>query len=137
MEHRVTRRTFLYDIGKKIGSDSGQLLAAKISILLGAVLALKGCGGTTNTEPPPAKPSRFKATFNGSVFDNTQALFSMDWHYDPKLFTDKVDKVSGAGEVLTGKLVFEINGQPRVGGSDSARGTSVNTGDIISWKDLS
>lgn len=117
----LSRKQFLMLVGASIGS---------------AVLG--GCGGGVVATSPP-NPRHFRAAQNGSVLENTTALFDCTTHFDASINDYKVVGISYNNQpLLSGEyLVFEINnGGQLVGGGVSAAHTQVTAGDIISWKSV-
>lgn len=116
-----------------------QLSRRSFLLGLGTLTSLvAGCGGG-GSETSGADPGHFTANQNGSVIDNTRSLFEVTTRYDPDTADYKVVALQrGNQTLLAGEwLVFEVNGQWRVSGGDSAVRTHVRRGDIIGWKVVS
>jgi len=133
LENRYDRRSLLQLAGITVG----------IAILE----ACSNGGGSGTTSSPPPDPRNFKATFGGSVRDNTALLFMLDEREVQSVntetgepFTDfEIFSVTRASDGLSvsDNIVFEVNGQREIGAGIAARHFQVNAGDTISWKSIS
>lgn len=108
----LTRREFLINVGR---------------VLVFAPLAGCGSGGETKSISSFAIAVKKEETiFSASL------PFRVDSRYHSGLNDDLVSRVGS----LSGDLVFEVNGQQRLGQNVSAKHTKVFPGDVIIWKQV-
>lgn len=121
---KISRREFFEVCG--VATGMGIVAAAGV-----------GCGGA---ESPEVELTVGGSADGRSVYEATAARYGVIVEAYPEMGDGRmvirlIDRATGRAVLDSRRLVFEINGIRYDGSFDSAEGTLVRAGDVITWKE--